>query len=250
MYNYKGTISVAMAVYNGQKYLDAQVQSILKQLREDDQLVISYNESADRTWELIQSYAQKDSRVQIVRCAEPGVNQNFEHALKHCRGDYIFLSDQDDVWLDCKVEKVMQYAQENRCQLVLHDTYITDEELKRRPATMFAERDSRPGLIRNLVHNAYHGSCMAFSQSILKQALPIPQGIGFHDRWIGELAEFYGKTGFLKEPLMEYRRHETNASTFQKRPLHVIIKERARFIRLFLQRILTRKKSTMGADHD
>ena len=93
-------ISVAMAVYNGSKYIRQQIDSILPQLREGDELIISYDESQDDTLEIIRTYERKDARVKVFTDPGSGVTDNFNNAISHCTGDYIFLSDQDDVWLD------------------------------------------------------------------------------------------------------------------------------------------------------
>ena len=88
-------ISVCMATYNGEKYLREQVGSILTQLGENDELVVSDDGSTDSTIDILKSY--NDPRIKIfINTGRHGVNSNFENALRHADGDYIFLSDQDD----------------------------------------------------------------------------------------------------------------------------------------------------------
>lgn len=90
--------SIAMAVFNGAKYIDQQIQSIIPQLKLDDELVISYDLSTDSTLDIIKSYAANDSRIKIFINENPGLFNNFENALRNCKNDYIFISDQDDIW--------------------------------------------------------------------------------------------------------------------------------------------------------
>ena len=90
------SVSVALAAYNGEKYLHRQIQSILEQLKEDDELVISLDPSQDQSEELIRSF--HDPRIKLLKGPGKGLIKNFENALLHTRNDVIFLSDQDDIW--------------------------------------------------------------------------------------------------------------------------------------------------------
>ena len=120
-------ISVCMASYNGEKYIKQQIDSILKQLSDEDELVISDDGSTDNTLSVIQSI--HDKRIKLIHNqGEHGYSRNFENALKNSKGDYIFLSDQDDVWKDNKVETILPLLK--KYAFVVHDTEMTDENLK------------------------------------------------------------------------------------------------------------------------
>ena len=99
-------ISVAMAVYNGERYIAQQIDSILRQLGINDELVISYNNSSDNTWNVITKYSEIDNRVKCFKCEEVGVIANFENAIYNCSGEIICLSDQDDLWAETKVRQL------------------------------------------------------------------------------------------------------------------------------------------------
>ena len=101
------TVSVAMAVYNGETYLKEQMDSILSQLGVKDEVILSLDPSTDRTLDIIKDYCLRDSRVHMCWGPGRGVIKNFENAIKHCRNEIIFLADQDDVWKSEKVEKVL-----------------------------------------------------------------------------------------------------------------------------------------------
>ena len=94
-------VSVCMATYNGGKYIKEQIDSILGQLSNNDELIISDDNSTDDTVDIINRIS--DSRVRLFFNKQKGYTNNFENALKQVRGDIIFLSDQDDIWMDNKV---------------------------------------------------------------------------------------------------------------------------------------------------
>lgn len=112
-------ISVCMASYNGAIFIKQQAVSILNQLGLEDELIISDDGSKDNTLEILASL--NDSRIKIYHHSAPhGVVSNFENAIKHASGDYIFLSDQDDIWLSNKKEKCLSCLQEYDLYLIMH----------------------------------------------------------------------------------------------------------------------------------
>lgn len=204
-------ISVAMAVYNGEKYIKDQVDSILKQLRENDELIISYNESNDKTWKILQNY-RHNRKVKIYICKEKGVTSNFSNAIRKSKGDYIFLSDQDDVWEDNKVETVMKAFKKANCDLVLHNAKYTDSKLNDTGLTLFSKRGEKTGVIHTILKNCFQGCCMAFKKDVKQYIFPIPKSVPMHDQWIGILASTFGKIEIVNDCLIKYRVHETNTS--------------------------------------
>lgn len=207
------SVSIAMAVYNGGAYLKEQLDSMLIQLGSSDELVISYNESSDDTWNIITEYAEKYPVIHICKCKEKGVFANFENAILHCTNDIIFLSDQDDVWNKDKVQIVVKKMEEEHSLLALHNCEYTDQNLKSQNLGLFRDRNVRKGYFHNLLINGYQGSCMAFRKELIPLITPIPREIAMHDQWIGLLAEKTGKISYIDESLMKYRRHEDSSSS-------------------------------------
>ncbi len=204
-------ISVALAAYEGERYIEEQLRSILPQLSEGDEIIVSDDKPGGMTEKIVRHIAEEDPRVVYVQGHSKGVAANFVNAIRHCKGDKIFLCDQDDVWLPDKVQRVLE-AFDAGATLVLHNAYVTDEELIIKETSFFALRGSRPGLLRNLVKNSYMGCCMAFDRSLLKKIMPMPKAVPMHDQWIGLIGEIYGKPVFLDVPLLYYRRHEGNVT--------------------------------------
>ena len=101
-------ISVVLAAYKGEKYIGAQVESIISQLGENDELIVSDDFPTGDTRKAIADLIENDKRIIYLNGPGRGVIANFEFAISKARGDYIFLSDQDDVWLDGKINTVLK----------------------------------------------------------------------------------------------------------------------------------------------
>lgn len=217
-------VSVAMAVYNSEKYIKPQIDSIIKQLGNNDELVISYNDSIDNTWNIINEYANQDNRVKIFKCDEKGLLPNFNSAISHSRGKIIFLSDHDDIWLDKKVEKVIDVFEKENSILVLHGRFVVDADLNVIKEVTY--QNFKPKFFRNLIKNSFLGAGMAFKSEMKKYICPIPQKNIYHDAWIGLWCSLLGKVSIINEPLMLYRRHEGNLSVTVRRKFYIILLER------------------------
>lgn len=227
-------ISVAMASFNGEKYIKKQILSILDNLNEDDELVISDDGSTDCTLQIIKEF--QDSRIKLIKGNHEGINKNFENAIVHCMGDYIFLSDQDDEWYPSKVSTVMKYFNDNpSCVLIQHDARVTDGDSNVIIKSFSEHRKVRNGIFRNLMRNTYHGCLMAFKSELKDNIIPMPRRGCFHDQWIGLIANGKGHCFFIKEVLMDYRRYENNASSFTRNPIRVqLINRILTFINLLM----------------
>lgn len=204
-----GKISVCMATYNGRSYIQEQIASILPQLSYNDELVISDDSSTDDTVSLILDI--NDPRIVLLennKYRSPVLN--FENALIHSSGIYVFLADQDDLWHPNKISILLPLLHLH--DLVLSDCKIIDDDDNIINPSFYALRRSGPGIFKNLYKNSYLGCCMAFRRSLLDKALPFPETIPMHDMWLGMVAEIYGTTFFCKEKLVYYRRHSSNAS--------------------------------------
>jgi glycosyltransferase involved in cell wall biosynthesis len=227
-------VSVCLASYNGDKYIAEQIDSILLQLGREDELIISDDGSTDRTVSIIIDFAKKDSRIHfITNTGKHGCIRNFENALCSVKGDIVFLSDQDDVWLPDKYKEMIILLQ--KYILVCSDSVIVDENLNELKSSFFDYYNSEKGILKNVIKSTYFGSCMAFRKEILKYALPFPNTneIG-HDLWLGLISEIVGgKKGvfFYHKPLILYRRTEESfCSIFQVSKRSLLQKVRGRII--------------------
>ena len=94
---------------------------------------------------------------------------------------------------------------------------VVDKQLIPISDSFFYDRSSGPGVFKNLVVNTYLGCCMAFRRDLVEKALPFPKSIAMHDWWLGLVADCVDSVGFIEEPLVLYRRHESNVSDTAKK---------------------------------
>jgi glycosyltransferase involved in cell wall biosynthesis len=238
-------VSVCMATYNGERFIHEQLASVLCQLGDNDEIVIVDDASTDNTIAIIQSFG--DRRIRILKQTHnSGVLQTFGRALKEARGEIIFLADQDDVWRGDKISKFKDaFAASSDLSLVLSDCSIIDAD-GIITAERFQSGKFHASALYNIVRNRYLGCSMAFRRSVLNYCLPFPPDVPMHDMWIGIVNQLTGKTGFLDEPLMCYRRHDGNASPRQHAPVMQMIRWRwalAKNVAFFyMRRVLLKKE--------
>lgn len=208
-------ISVALAAYKGEKYIEQQLRSILSQLGKEDEIIVSDDKPGGMTETIVRRIMAEDDRVIYVEGKCKGVVSNFTNAIRYCKGDKIFLCDQDDVWLPEKVRRVMEAFDEG-ASLVLHNAYVTDENLNITSYSFFEQRGSKKGVLKNIFKNSYMGCCMAFDRRLLKRIMPIPKYVPMHDQWIGIIGEIFGKVTLIDTPLIYYRVHGNNVTAGRK----------------------------------
>ena len=155
-------ISVCIATYNGSKYIKEQIDSILPQLDECDEIIVSDDSSTDNTLSILKSYHDR----RIIIFTNQKFNSpiyNFENALKHAKGDIIFLSDQDDIWEFNKVQVMISFLQKK--SLVVSDCYIINQDKNVICDSLFNGKVPNAGVFINILRNHYIGCCMAFANA-------------------------------------------------------------------------------------
>ena len=207
-----GRISVCLATYKGVKYLREQLESILLQLNEDDEVIISDDYSKDGTIELIKSF--NDLRIKLIfnETGEHGVTSNFENALNHVNNEIIFLSDQDDIWREDKVECCLKWLEQY--DLVVSDATLIDGVGNIIADSFFALRKPKKTVIGNFIKCGYLGCCMAFRREVLDKAQPFPESRKYclHDNWLFLIGTSFFTCKIITKRLIFYRRHNNNLS--------------------------------------
>lgn len=205
-------VSVCMATYKGEAYVREQLESVLGQLSQGDEVIVSDDCSPDATVAVIE--ALDDARIRVLRnSANVGYSKNFERALAAATGDVVFICDQDDVWLPGKVETMVAALEDH--DLVVADVMVVDQNLVVLEESHFARHGVRTGFLRNLHKTRYIGASMAMRRAVLELSLPLPPRSEYcaYDYWITLVGEAFFDVGLVASPQMLYRRHGSNAST-------------------------------------
>lgn len=236
-------ISVCIATYNGASFIEEQLDSILSQLGQEDEIIVSDDASTDGTLAILKKYQQQDKRIRLFQGPCLGVVANFNQAISKSSGDIIFLADQDDLWLPEKVATIsLFFAEHAAVALVISDLTIVNEQLETLEPSYFSYRKVKLGFFNNLMRSSYIGAGMAFRSSLKEELLPIPLTVPMHDMWIGLIADFQKKSGIIPQKLTLYRRHEHNASEIKtKANFNQMLKWRFSISWSLFQRLVLKK---------
>lgn len=229
-----------MAVCNGEKYLPAQIDSILCQMEEKDELIISYDPSTDETLQTVREYEKRDNRIHVVlnKDHSRGLVSNFDNALRQCSKEVIFYSDQDDIWMPDKIDKMVRCFEDSKVTVAIHDAKITDENMNVMIDSTFKLRGGSTSFWKNLIRLSYIGCSMAFRSDMLSVVLPLPTKKRSYDWWTGSICSCYGKMVMLDEALILHRMHQNNATPKKRPPLSYQLNVRAIIIFNTAKRLL------------
>lgn len=230
-------ISIALATYNGSKYLREQLDSILAQSMDDFEVVACDDCSTDETPQILQEYASRDSRFKVYQNAKNlGFKKNFEHILTLCKGEFIAFCDQDDIWEPNHLEILYKNIGENDC--IGANSLIIDEKGVSQNKTLLEywpihvmPKNEKELFQHELYSNVIQGTASLIRASLIKQALPIPEDIKYHDYWFALVAGLNEKCKYIGDVVLKYRRHSNNASEYQKFTIWNVIKDLYRFLK-------------------
>jgi glycosyltransferase involved in cell wall biosynthesis len=227
-----------MATYNGAPFLREQLDSILSQLHSEDELIVSDDHSTDDTRSIIASY--DDERIKVfTNPGKRGHKQNFANAMAHASGEFIALSDQDDIWVENRLERMLDML----CGMPPHSLVVGGftefGRVQHRTRLRRLGPSPRTGLVplyRLFVGQArYFGSTFMFRRDLIRFVLPIPEHIEAHDIWIAMNACVYGKMSHLEETTLMRRLHGHNLTPLRHRGLWVVFKSRVFYLVGLLQ---------------
>ena len=212
-------ISIAMATYNGARFIREQIDSILKQTIQDFELVICDDCSTDETWDILQDYKKVDGRLRIYRNEmNLGYIRNFERAMTLCAGDYIALSDQDDIWYPYHLEVLKNNIGDNMLICAEEDLIKIRGERLNMTIGYQQRLDRKPKCLYDFAMTSFYyrspwmGAVMMMKKDFLPIALPIPEDAHNHDSWFSLLSCFYGGFKYVDIPISQFRQHGNNAS--------------------------------------
>ena len=231
----RGQVSVCMAAYNGAAHIEEQIASILPQLAAGDELVIVDDASTDNTAKIVE--ALEDPRIRLIRsAANRGYVKTFEAALTASTGEYVFLSDQDDVWIPGRVDAMVAELQEY--EVVASNFGYFGQDPRKIGSLRLRASDSNRRLANLLALwigvRPYYGCAMGFRRSVRDVILPLP---GFltetHDQWIAMVGNLRGSITHLESNTLNRRLHESNATPKKARSLLLILRSRIMLARAF-----------------
>jgi glycosyltransferase involved in cell wall biosynthesis len=220
-------VSVCLASYNGEKFIREQIESILSDLRQFDELIICDDGSTDGTCSIIRSF--NDARVTLIHNKKNlGYARNFEKLISLATGDYIFLADQDNIWLKGKVQKVLSvFEKDDSIRLVCHNLRPIDASGNNFEMNMPLCRGGKVNsfvlLVRHFIKAQFYGCTFCLNRRGMNDLLSFPSSTYAHDHWIIVWAAVNGQVFFLDEALIKYRRHDSNLSRLKRFPFTTIL---------------------------
>jgi glycosyltransferase involved in cell wall biosynthesis len=214
-------ISIALCTHNGGKFLKEQLQSIENQSIKASEIIICDDDSTDDTLQIIQEFSVKLPIKFFQNKPALRTIKNFEYAISLCTGDIIFPCDQDDFWMPQKIEKLVQYLEENPDkEVVCSNARMVDEQLNDLGSSLWDKvrlwepqiSDWENGKAFDLLlqGNRVTGCTVAMRHDFAKRAIPFPTDIHpdfIHDGWIGILGALNNRIGLFNEALILYRQH-------------------------------------------
>ncbi len=203
--NKQPLVSIAMATYNGEKYLQEQLDSIYNQTYKNIEVIVTDDCSTDGTVEILERYAASHGLKYYVNEWNLGFVKNFERALSHCHGEYIALADQDDIWLSEKLETLMDKIGSN--MMIHSDCAVIDGEGKIISPAWKRENGYMIHTNNLLFKNVVTGCTVLLHKTLLRKALPFPEGLTYHDWWLALCAAEGNKLVYTRDCLTYYREH-------------------------------------------
>lgn len=216
-------IDILLATYNGEKYLNQQIDSIIAQTHKNWQLLIRDDLSSDNTVKTIKNYTCKyPDKIRLIEDNKGhlGLAQNFGALLESAQSEFIMFCDQDDVWLPNKIELTLNAmkAAEQNCPnkpiLVHTDLKVVDETLNPVAESFWKlhrispESDCR--LKKIIYRNIVTGCTVMINKKAKEISMPFPPEVNIHDWWIALNAAKYGKIIHIATPTVLYRQHAAN----------------------------------------
>ena len=208
-------IDILMATYNGEKYLAEQLDSIINQTYHNWNLLIRDDNSTDRTLEIIQDYQKKDNRIKLLKDNKGnlGIVKNFEELLKNSESEFIMFSDQDDIWVENKLDMYLKMIEKikNKGFMIHSDAILFDKNKSNILKDTFISKKAINKGLENVFFNYFvQGATILISKEIKNFILPFPKEVYLHDRYIHLISELFFERIFVNKALIYYRQHGDN----------------------------------------
>lgn len=212
-------ITVLLSTYNGEHYLQEQLDSLFAQSCKDFEIIARDDGSTDNSLAILKTYAITVLETKENLGAKKSFEALLEFALETQKSDYFMFCDQDDVWEREKIEKSyvkIQEIEKNHVDmpvLVHTDLKVVDAKLSAVYGSFWEYEHIIPShnsFHRLLMQNTITGCTMIINKKLAQQCLPIPEASIMHDWWIGLVASQFGVIGYIQEATINYRQHSSN----------------------------------------
>ncbi len=205
-------VSVAIATYNGESFLAEQLDSLLSQSYTNIEIVISDDKSTDNTLSILDEYARKDARIiYSVNPSPRGFKNNFNRAISLCKGEIVFLCDQDDIWFENKIEEHIQCYTDSHIKWVYNEVALVDEDKKpigEYPSNYYTDLS----FFYMTGGRCILGCATSYRSDLLTKILPINDLAPGHDSYI-QMAIYPAASFHIQKKLQEYRQHTQSVTT-------------------------------------
>jgi glycosyltransferase involved in cell wall biosynthesis len=209
-------VSVVLCTYNGERFLEAQLQSIINQTCKDIEILISDDNSTDNTMEIVEKFAKIDARIRVHRnSANLGYNENFARAFQLAAGSFIAVSDQDDIWKEDKIGEMMKLFSDERTNLVHCQSIRFSNKLPEQEEYTARHLLEGNDVRKTLFFNTIAGHNIIFRKTLLEKCWPFPKDV-FYDWWLVINAAISGQIKATSRVLTYHREHETNVTLGKK----------------------------------
>lgn len=216
-------VDILLATYNGEHYIEEQLESIINQTYSNWKLYIRDDNSSDNTVNIIKGYIEKfPEKIYLVEDIKKGLGakKNFFELIKYSKNDYCMFCDQDDVWLNNKIELTMREMKKiegektKKIPILVHtDLKVVSEELELINESFIKYQNLDPemkALNNLLLQNNITGCTVMINLSLKQECKNIPENCIMHDWWLGLIASAFGEISFINEQTILYRQHSMN----------------------------------------
>lgn len=211
-------VSIALATYNGEKFIKEQMESILNQSFQDFEVVIHDDCSTDGTYDLLHQFAERDNRIILKRNEHNlGFSENFKSIVDECTGEYIAFSDQDDIWEIKHLEILLSIIEKK--DVACGNALLVDQDNHSLGFTMREvagiKNDVEPDRIcwRLFNDNFVQGAAMLVRRELCEKYLPAPSVVKFHDYWLALVASLNNGVVYTSKSILRYRQHGNNITS-------------------------------------
>lgn len=251
-------VEILLATYNGEKYLNEQLNSLKNQTYKNWRIIARDDGSSDKTLQILENFKKNNPNkmeIYLNSGRSHGPMNNFCELMKLSKENYVAFCDQDDVWIPTKLEKTMKLMKKlernfGLLPILVHtDLMIVDKNLKIMFKSMIRTQklnySSRKSIKQLIVQNCVTGCTMMANRNLIRICGTIPKGAIMHDWWLAIVACAFGKLEFLDESTVYYRQHEANSVGVT--PISCGVVKKRRYLPIYvIKRMIVRFFQIMG----